>query len=103
MLNRATRILNRLQDAPVLLVEPGFVVESRISHGIHGDEEDLAWSVKWRDNVGCQWTADFSEGALAKATIAGGSVAARDFEGAEVVFQLYRPEKRINLSSPRTK
>jgi len=93
MLNRATRILNRLQDAPVLLVEPGFVVESRISHGIHGDSEDLALSVEWRDASCCQWAADFSEGALAKATIASGSVSARDLEGAEVVFQLCQPAK----------
>lgn len=99
MLNRATRVLNRLQDAPVLLVEPGFVVESRIANGIHGDKEDLALSVQWRDADGCQWAADFSEDALAKATITGSTISARDFEGAEVMFQLYCPAKRINLSS----
>lgn len=99
MLNRATRVLNLLQDVPVLLVEPGFVVESRISHGIHGDEEDLAFSVEWRDTDGCQWGADFSESAFATAEVARGAVSVRDVGGAEVVFQLFRPSRQIRLSS----
>jgi len=98
MSDRASQILCCLLDVPVVTVEPGFTVESRISHGVHGENDDLALSVEWRDAEGCLWSADFSENALAlelrKATIS-----LRDVDGAKVVFQLYQPAMPVAFSS----
>ena len=99
MQNRASKILKCLSDAPVVTVEPGFLIETRTSHGVHGEADDLAVSAKWRDDEGCQWTADFTESALARAQIARGAVSVRDVSGAKVVFQLFKPSKQIRLSS----
>ena len=98
MLNRASQILDCLLDAPVIAVEPGFVVESRTSHGVHGDKDDLALSVEWRDAEGCLWAADFSEAALARAEMQASTVSLRDGDGVKIVFQLYQPAKRIAIS-----
>lgn len=94
----ASEILQTLSDAPAISVEPGLVVESRVSHGIHGEDADLALSVEWRDAEGCLWAADFTESALARAEITGGVVSVRDVDGAKVVFQLFKPSKRIRLT-----
>lgn len=101
MQDRASQVLRCLSDAPVVTVEPGFTVESRIPHGVHGDEDDLAFSVEWRDVEGCLWAADFSENALAEAEIDAGLVSVLDVDGVEVVFRLYEPTKQINLPSQR--
>ena len=98
MLDRASQILNCLLDAPVVTLEPGFVVESRTCHGVHGDKDDLALSVEWRDIEGCLWAADFSEEALALAELQTATVSLRDVDGAKVVFQLYQPAKQIAFS-----
>ena len=103
MQNRASKVLHRLQDASVITVEPGFAVESRISHGVHGDDDDLAFSVKWRDSAGCLWAAGFLESALAQAEVDGDAVSLRDAGGTKLVFRLHQPIKRINLSSLRRK
>ena len=95
MQNRASQVLRCLSDAPVVTVEPGFTIESRISYGVHGDADDLAFSAEWRDNEGCQWAADFSESALSQAEIEGGAVSLRDVEGTRVVLRLHQPTKRI--------
>jgi len=99
MQDRASQVLLCLSDAPVVTVEPGFTVESRISHGVHGDDDDLAFSVEWRDGDGCLWAADFSENALAQAEIGAGLVSLRDVGGVKVVFRLYQPTQQINLPS----
>lgn len=101
MHDRASQVLRCLLDEPVVTVEPGFTVESRISHGIHGDDDDLAFSVEWRDSEGCLWAADFQESALAQAEIDGGAVSLRDASGTKLMFRLHHPIKRINLSSHR--
>jgi hypothetical protein len=101
MQDRAAQILNRLSDAPIVTVEPGFTVESRIAHGVHGEGDDLALSVEWRDAEECLWTADFSEDALAQAEIDGGAVSLRDLGGGKVVFRLYQPTEQTNLSHRR--
>ena len=101
MQNRAAKVLKRLSDAPVVTVEPGFMVKSRTSHGVHGENGDLAFSVEWQDAEDCLWAADFSENALAQAKVEGGAVSVSDVGGEEVVFRLYQPSKRINLSSER--
>lgn len=93
MQDRAAQILNRLSDAPVVTVEPGFTIESRIAHGVHGEDDDLAFSVEWRDAEECLWAAEFSENALAQAEIDGGVVSLRDLGGAKVVLRLYQPMK----------
>jgi hypothetical protein len=95
MQNRASQVLKCLSDAPVVTVEPGFTVESRITHGVHGEGDDLALSVEWRDAEDCLWAADFSENALAQAEIDGGAVSLLDLGGAKVMFRLYQPTKRI--------
>ena len=69
MQNLATRVLELLSSAPVITAEPGLTVESRISYGVHGDDDELAFSVEWRDAEGCLWAADFSERALAQAKL----------------------------------
>jgi hypothetical protein len=86
-------------DAPVITVEPGFTVEMRTSHDMHGEDDDLALSVEWRDAEGCLWAADFMESALALAELRDGSVSLRDVDGVAMVFQLYQPTKQIVLSS----
>lgn len=81
-------------NIPVIAIEPGFVVESRISHGIHGEKDELALSVEWRDADGCLWAADFSEEALATAELRKTTVTLRDVCGDKLTFQLYQPAKR---------
>ncbi len=99
MQNRASEILRCLVDAPIVTVEPGFTVESRTSHGVQGEADDLALSVEWRDTEGCLWAADFTENALAMAEVDAGAVSVRDVGGANVVFRLYEPSKQVTLSS----
>jgi hypothetical protein len=103
MQNLATRVLELLSSAPVITAEPGLTVESRISYGVHGDDDELAFSVEWRDAEGCLWAADFSERALAQAEIDGGAVSLRDTDGTKLVFRLHQPIRRINLYSHRRK
>ncbi|HUA68027.1 MAG TPA: hypothetical protein VMA13_05720 [Candidatus Saccharimonadales bacterium] len=98
MSDRASQVLGCLLDAPVIMVEPGFVVESRTSYGIHDDKNDLALSVEWRDAKGCLWAADFSEAALALAELTKTTVSLRDIDGGETVFQLYQPAAQIAIS-----
>ena len=89
--------------APVVTVEPGFTVDALTSYGVHGESDELALSVEWRDAEGCLWATDFSENALALAELRGGTVSLRDVEGANVVFRLYEPVKQIAVSSQRGK
>ena len=98
MLDRASQILGCLLDASVTTVEPGFVVESRTSYGVHGDKDDLALSVEWRDAEGCLWAADFLEEALAVAELRTATISLRDAEGTKVVFQFYQPARQIAVS-----
>lgn len=99
MSDRAAQVLRCLLDAPVVTVEPGFTVEARISHGVHGENDDLALSVEWRDAEGCSWSADFSEDALALAELRKATISLRDVDGAKVVFQLYQPAMPVAFSS----
>ena len=85
------------------MVEPGFTVAMRLSHGVNGEDDDLALSVEWRDAEGCLWAADFMESALALAELQDGTVSLRDVDGATMVFQLYQSTKQIVLSSDREK
>jgi hypothetical protein len=95
MLRRASQVLSCLMDVPFIAVEPGFVVESRTAHGVHGDKDDLALSVEWRDADGCLWAADFSEESLGLAELRKGTISLRDTEGTDVAFQLYQPARQI--------
>ena len=103
MLDRASQILDCLMDAPVITVEPGFVVESRTAYGVHGDKDDLALSVEWRDADGCSWAADFSEAALSLAEVWKATVSMHDFEGTKVLFRLYKPVGRVKSLLNRKK
>lgn len=103
MLDRGSQILDCLLDAPVITVEPGFVVESRISYGIHGQKDDLGLSVKWRDAAGCSWEADFSEEALARAEMQASTISLRDGDRVKIMFQLYQPATQIASSLSRQK
>ena len=103
MLNRASQVLCLLLDAPVLTVEPGFAVDARTSYGIHGESDDLALSVEWRDAEGCVWSADFSENALATAKLRDGTVSLRDLDGADIVFRVYQPANPLTLPSQLAK
>jgi hypothetical protein len=91
MKGRAEDILRLLADAWLLVVEPGGQVFERTSHGIHGDADDLAFSISWRDGQGCVWAADFSEQALASSTFDSGAVVLRDMEGAVVALRAAVP------------
>ena len=95
--SRASRVLDCLQNAPVITVEPGHTVECRTSYGIQGRKDDLAFSVEWQDGEKCLWAADFSTDALARAKIREGSISIRDMLGAQVVFQLYQPARQVPL------
>jgi hypothetical protein len=95
MKKSASQILNCLMDVPVMAIEPGFVVESRTSYGIHGEMNDLALSVEWHDADGCLWAADFSEKALVTADLRKNTVALRDVCGDKLVFQFYQPAKHL--------
>ena len=53
MTDRASQVLRLLLDAPFVTLEPGFTVEARTSYGVHGESDDLAVSVEWRDAEGC--------------------------------------------------
>jgi sugar phosphate isomerase/epimerase len=88
-----------MMDAPVVTVEPGFTVEARITEGVHGESEELALSLEWRDAEGCLWAADFSEDALALAELHDATISLRDMEGANMVFRLYEPVKQIALTT----
>jgi hypothetical protein len=98
MLNRASQVLSLLLDSPVLTVEPGYIVEARSSFGVHGESDDLALSVEWRDAEGCLWAADFLEKALADAELHDATVSLRDVEGADIVFRRYESAKHIELA-----
>ena len=91
MTDRASQVLRLLLDAPVLTLEPGFTVEARTSYGVHGESDDLAVSVEWRDAEGCLWSADFLENALTLAELGEATVSMRDVVGANIVFRLYQP------------
>jgi hypothetical protein len=95
MLDRASQILDCLLDAPVITIEPGFVVESRTAYGVHGDKDDLALSVEWRDTAGCLWVADFSEEALAQAELREGTISLQDADESKVMFQIYYPAAQV--------
>jgi hypothetical protein len=99
MSDRASQVLCCILDAPVVTVEPGFTVEPRISHGVHGENDDLALSVEWHDAEGCLWSADFSEDVLTLAELRDATVLLRDIDGVKVVFQLYQPAKLVAHSS----
>jgi hypothetical protein len=99
MSDRTAQVLRCLLDAPVVTVEPGFTVDARTSHGIHGENDDLALSVEWRDAEGCLWSADFSENALALAKLRGATVSLRDVDGANIMFRLYQPSRQIACPS----
>jgi hypothetical protein len=98
MSDRGSQVLRCLLDAPVVTVEPGFTVEMRTSYGVHGENDDLALSVEWRDAEGCLWAADFTEDALARAELRKGTISLRDVEGGMVVFQLYQPAVHVAVS-----
>jgi len=99
MLDRASQVLRLILDAPVVTVEPGFTVEARTSYGVHGESDDLAFSVEWRDGEGCLWSADFSENALALAELGEATVSLRDIDGVNLVFRLYQPAKLTAFAS----
>jgi len=99
MLNRASQVLNCRLDIPVIAVEPGFPVETRTAYGVHGEKDDLAFSVEWRDAAGCSWTADFSEEALAMAELRKATILICDLDGAGVIFRLYKPDDQVDLPS----
>jgi hypothetical protein len=89
MINKQERVLRGLADSTVLLVEPGYWVEERTVHGLYGDRDDLAISLRWRDADGCLWEADFLEQSLMDATIHGNRVVLKDSEGASVAIHAH--------------
>lgn len=96
----AEEILRLLADAWLLAVEPGGQVFERTIHGIHGETDDLAFSILWRDEQDCLWASDFSEQALANATFDSGAVLLSDMEGAVVVLRAAIPLNNPQLASP---
>ena len=103
MTERASQVLRCLLDAPVVTVEPGFTVETRICYGVHGENDDLALSAEWRDAERCLWSADFAEDALDRAELRKGTISLRDVEGGRVVFQLYQPATNVAVSCSQRK
>jgi hypothetical protein len=95
MTNKQDRILHALSNSDCLFVEPGFLVEQRTIFGVHGDETDLAISLKWHDAAGCEWEADFTEESLINASTTQNRITLNDSEGENVCVELYelKPEK----------
>jgi len=85
------RVLRLLSDSHVLAVEPGpCVVETRTIHGVHGDGDDLAVSLTWKDEHGCEWAADFSEGSLDHAKVSKRRLQIVDTTGELMVLTPFR-------------
>lgn len=95
LIDKQSRALRALSDAGLILVQPGFPVEQRIIFGVHGDETDLAISLKWHDATGCEWEADFTEESLMNASMTQNRIMLNDSEGENVCVELYelQPEK----------
>ena len=82
MSSKQQRVLQLLSDSQVLTVEPGFfIVETRTIHGVHGEGDDLAVSLTWRDDRNYEWAADFSEDSLDAAKVSKRNVQIVDTTG----------------------
>jgi hypothetical protein len=97
MFHRASQVLDCLIATPLIATESGFPVETRTAYGIHGEKDDLAFSIEWRDADGCLWAADFSEEALELADLRKATVSMSDAEGTKVVLHLYKPAEEVEL------
>jgi hypothetical protein len=97
MFHRASKILDCLLATPLIATESGYSVESRSAYGIHGEKDDLAFSVEWRDADGCLWAADFTEEALALAEVRGSTISLTDDEGGKIIFRCYQPVEQVEL------
>jgi hypothetical protein len=95
MTSKQDHILHTLSNSDCLFVEPGFPVEQRTIFGVHGDETDLAISLKWHDATGCEWEADFTEESLMNASMTQNRIMLNDSEGENVCVELYelKPEE----------
>jgi len=74
MTAKQRKVLDLLSGGAVLTVAPGFAVHKSESYGVHGDGDDLAVSLFWRDHDDCEWTADFTEDALSEAALSRGLI-----------------------------
>lgn len=89
MTARQRFMLNVFRRAKLLTVEPGFVVESRTIHGIYGEPDALAVRITWRDCLGCEWAADFSEASLAVAERQRGRIKLLDMLGETIWLKVF--------------
>jgi hypothetical protein len=89
LLNKQERVLFALSNAGLLQVQSGFAVEQRTIYGLCGDSSDLAFSIEWRDSVGCKWAADFTEESLASASVTDNQITLTDSEGEAVCVEFY--------------
>lgn len=87
--SKQERVLRALSDSEFLLVEPGYPVEQRTVFGLCGDNSDLAISIEWRDEAGCQWAADFTEESLASASITQNQITLKDSDAAPICVEFY--------------
>ena len=86
MTEKQRHVLYLLSGGAVLAVTPGFTVHAAEVYGVHGDGDDLAVRLFWRDHEDCEWVADFTEDALARATLSRGGISLVDNTGETVAL-----------------
>lgn len=86
MTGKQRRVLNLLSGGAVLAVTPGFAVRASEVYGVHGDGDDLAVRLFWRDHEDCEWVADFTEDALSGAILSRGIIRLVDSTGETVAL-----------------
>ncbi|MDI6774184.1 MAG: hypothetical protein QME60_02145 [Verrucomicrobiota bacterium] len=92
MTRKQRRALHYLSGGAFLAVSPGFAVHMSKIHGVHGDGDDLAVRLFWRDHEDCDWVgvADFTEDALSEAVLTRGTISLLDTMGEKVVLTKWR-------------
>lgn len=86
MTDKQRRALRLLGGGAFLAVKPGYSVHMAEIYGVHGDADDLAVRLFWRDHLDCEYVADFTEQALAEATLTRRTICLVDSEGENVVL-----------------
>jgi hypothetical protein len=92
MTTKQQRVLHALSESDVIFVEPDCLVKERTICGVHGDDDDLAISLRWHDSAGCEWEADFSECSLRTAGSNGNRITLKDTSGADIRLLLHKLE-----------
>jgi len=86
MTTNQQRALDIIANSEITLLGPDGLIERKTIYGVHGDEDDFAVSLAWRDADGNEWEADFTEESLAQAIFEGNSIILVDSLGQQVTL-----------------